>query len=72
MRKFGSVMRNTTAVRVKLTQQNSFSISHLLDTVTTQWPDSDSVVTFDDSQQHGNWAVNGSVVTMLPAVSNTK
>ena len=35
------------------TQQNTYSISHLHGTVTTQWLDSDSVVTFD------NWQVSG-------------
>ena len=29
----------------KSTQQNSYSISHLLDTVTTQWLDNDGVAT---------------------------
>ena len=52
------------------TQQNSYSISHLLGTVTTQWLDSDSVVTVDNCQQHGDWAASGSVVTVLLAVNN--
>ena len=46
------------------TQQNSYSISHLLDIVTTQWMDSDSVVTVGIWLQHGDWATNGSVVTI--------
>ena len=34
------------------TQQNSYSISHLLGTVTRQWLDSDGIVTVDNCQQH--------------------
>ena len=45
------------------TQQNSYSISHLLCTVTTLWLDSDCVD--NKCQQSGNWAGNGSVVTSL-------
>ena len=52
------------------TQQNSFSISPLLSTVTKWWLDSDSVVNIANWWQHGDWAVNGSVVTVLPAVNN--
>ena len=55
----------------KDTQQNSYSISHLPDTVTTQWLDSDSVVTVDKCQQHGEWAANDSVVIVLLAVNNS-
>ena len=40
------------------TQEISYSISHLLDTVITQWLDSDSVVTVDNCQQHGDWVAN--------------
>ena len=50
-------------------QQTSYSLGHLLGTVTTPWLDSDSVVTAATCQQHGDWAANGSVVTMLWAVS---
>ena len=52
------------------TQQNSYSISHLLATVTTKWLDGDGVVTVDNCRQHSDWAANGSVVTILPAVEN--
>ena len=53
-------------------QQNSYSISHLLETVTAWWQDSDSVVTVDNCQQHSNLscAANGSVFTVLLAVNN--
>ena len=37
-----------------LTQQNSYSISHLLGTVTTQWLDSDGVVSVVNCRQHGD------------------
>ena len=33
------------------TQENSYSISHLLGTVTTQWLDSDGVVTVDNCRR---------------------
>ena len=46
------------------TQQNSYSISHLLGTVTSLWLDSDCVVTFDNCLQHVTWAENGSVFTV--------
>ena len=36
-------------------QQNSYSISYLLGTVTTQWLDSDSVVPVDNCRQHGDF-----------------
>ena len=52
------------------TQQNSYSISNLLDTVTTMWLDSDSVVTVDNCRQSGDCAAIGSEVTVLPAVDN--
>ena len=39
------------------TQQKSYSISHLLDTVTTLWLDSDGVVTVINCQQHGDYTV---------------
>ena len=40
------------------TQQNSYSINHLLGAVTTQWLDSDGVVTVDNCQQHSYFTVN--------------
>ena len=52
------------------TLENSYSISHLLGTVTTQWLDSDGVVTVDNCQQHGDWAANGSLITVPPAANN--
>ena len=54
-----------------LSQQNSYSISHLQDEVTTRWLDSDSVVT-GNYQQHGDYMYTaiGSSVTVLPEVSN--
>ena len=51
-------------------QQNSYCISHLLGTVTTWWLDSDSIVTVANCRQHGDWAANCSVVTVLLAVNN--
>ena len=51
------------------TQQNSYSIGHLLGRVTTHWLDSDGVVTIANYQEHSDWAANGSVVTVLPAVN---
>ena len=53
-----------------ITQQNSYFISHLLGTMTTRWQYSDIVVTVVYFWQHGDWATNGSVVTVLPAVDN--
>ena len=38
-------------------QHNSYSICHLLGTVTTLWLDSDSVVTFVNCRQHGDYTV---------------
>ena len=52
------------------TQQNSYSISLLLGTVTILWLDSDCVASVDDCQQSGDWAANGSVVIVLPAIVN--
>ena len=49
------------------TQQNSYSISHLLGTVTTWRLDSDSIVTVANCRQQGDCAV----VTVLPAVNNS-
>ena len=40
------------------TQQNSYSISHLHGTVTTQWLDSNSLVTIVKSWQHGDYTVD--------------
>ena len=48
----------------------AYSINNLLDTVTTQCLDSDSVVSIVNSWQCGDYAANGSVVTVLPAVSS--
>ena len=48
------------AVLSSCTQQNSYS-SYLLDTVATQWLDSNNVVTIVNYPQHGEWAANGSV-----------
>ena len=53
------------------TQQNFYIIGHLLDTVTTQWLDNDSVVTVDNFRQYGDiYDANDSVDTVLPAVNN--
>ena len=52
------------------TQWTTYSISHLLCTVTTWWLDSDSEVTFADCQQNSDRAASGSGVTMLPVFSN--
>ena len=52
------------------TQQISYSISHLLGTVTTLWLDSDRVVPVDDCRQSGDYTAVGSSVTALPAVIN--
>ena len=62
---------NDIILACKYTQQNSISVSHLLDTVTTRWLDSDSVVTIANCQQHSDWAAIGSVVTVLPAVTDS-
>ena len=40
-------------------------------TVTTWWLDTDSLVTVGNCRQHGDWAANGSVVTVLPGVKNS-
>ena len=61
---------NTTTLEYH-TQQKSYSISHLLGTVTTLRLDSDCVVSVDNCRQIGDRAANGSVVTMLPAVVNS-
>ena len=53
------------------TQQNSYSISHLIGTITTLWLDSDCVMTTGNCRQHGDLAAIGSVVTVLPAVVNS-
>ena len=52
------------------TQKNSSSISHLLDTVTTQLLDSVSVVTDVYCRQQGDYTAIGIPVTVLPAVIN--
>ena len=52
------------------TQQISYSISHLLGTVTILWLDSDCIVTVDSCRQHGDYNAIGSSVTVLPAVVN--
>ena len=49
---------------------NSYSISHLLATVTTQWLDGEGVVTVHNCRQHSDYTASGSVVTVLPAVMN--
>ena len=41
-----------------ITQQNSYSNSHLLGTVTAQWLDSDGVVTVDNCRQQGDYTVD--------------
>ena len=51
-------------------QQNSYSISHLLDIVTTRWLDSDSEGTVDNCRQHCDYTPIGSLVAVLPAVIN--
>ena len=55
---------------MQVTQENSYSIGHLWGTVTTQWQDSESVVTVANCRQHSDKAANGSVVTVQPAVNN--
>ena len=47
------------------TQQKSYSISHLIYTVTTPWLESDCVVTVDISRQSGDCAANGSALLTL-------
>ena len=54
------------------TQQNSYSISHLLGTVTTLWLDSDCVVTIDNCRRHGEYTAICSSVSVLPAVFNSQ
>ena len=39
-------------------EQNCYSISHLLGLVTTQWLDSDGVVTVDNCWQHGDYTID--------------
>ena len=53
------------------TQQNSYSIGHLLGTVTTQWLHSDGVVIGVNCRQHGDYTAIGSSVTVPPAVVNS-
>ena len=53
------------------TQQNFNSICHLLDTVTTWWLDSDSLVTVGKCLQHSDYTATGTSVTMLPAINNS-
>ena len=53
-----------------ITQQKSYSISHLLGTLTTWWLVSHTVVTVAYCRQHSNWAANGNVATLLSAVIN--
>ena len=60
---------SNTFIVIFTTQQNSYSISHLLGTVTTLWLDSDGVVTVDNCQQHGDYSWS-TVVTVLPTVNN--
>ena len=40
------------------TQQNSYSISQIRDTVPTRWLDSDSIVTVDNCRQHSDNTVD--------------
>ena len=49
-------------VTIWSTQQNSYSIGHLLGTVTTHLLDSDSVVTADNCQQHSDYVHSWSTV----------
>ena len=44
--------------QIIITQQNYYSISHLLGTVTTQWLDRDDVVIVDNCQQHSEYTVD--------------
>ena len=55
-----------------VTQQKSYSISHLLSTVTTLWPDSDCVVTVDNCWQSGDYTAICSSDTVLSAVFNSR
>ena len=62
-------------LHVQSTQQNNYSISHLLGTVTAQWLDSDNEVTVDNCRQHGDYTVDQlcsqSRHTMLLAIVNS-
>ena len=63
---------NTSLVCIRpqtptITQQNSYSISHLLDTVIIWWLYSDNILTVVNCQQHGDVAI-GSSVMVLSAV----
>ena len=49
----------------KDTQQNSYSISHLLGTVTTLWLEGDCVVTADNCRQSSEHTAIGSSVTAV-------
>ena len=71
MSKYLCVKYLTWVATQKTTQLNSYSISHLIDTVTTWWLDSDSEVTLANCWQHSDWVANGSVVTVLPVVNNS-
>ena len=64
------IMEKTLYPSPLITQENSYSISHLLATVTTQWLDGDSVVTVHICKQHSDYTAIGSSVTMLLAVVN--
>ena len=55
----------------RYTQQNSYSISHPLGAMTTQWLDSESEVIIDNCRQHGDYTAISSLFTMLPAVQNS-
>ena len=53
------------------TRQNSYSISHLLGTVTTQCVVSDGVVTVDNCRQHDDYIVDQLCsITVLPAIND--
>ena len=56
--KWNNDVTNDDIFAGNITQQNSYSISHLLATATTQWLDSDSVVTVDNCRQHGDYTVD--------------
>ena len=52
--------QNCQALKINktCTQQNSFSIRHLLGTVTSLWLDSGGIVTDDNCLQHGDYTVD--------------
>ena len=56
--KYNVLIPCITCTVLVYTQQNSYSLSHLIGTVTTQWLDSDHVVTAVNCQQHRNFTVD--------------